>query len=156
MEYLNGGDIFSMLKNLGCLEEDMARVYIAEVVLALEYLHSMYVIHRDLKPDNLLIGPDGHIMLTDFGLSNVQLLIVLGVLCQNSAYSLFPDWQIWTQFLDELPDFDWMRLQNINPSKQVIYASPFFEFAPPPTAATINHFFATFNNMLLSILWISK
>ncbi|WOG96941.1 hypothetical protein DCAR_0416280 [Daucus carota subsp. sativus] len=74
MEYLNGGDLYSLLKNLGCLEEDMARVYIAELVLALEYLHSLNVIHRDLKPDNLLIGPDGHIKLTDFGLSKVGLI----------------------------------------------------------------------------------
>ncbi|KAJ0736599.1 putative protein kinase AGC-MAST family [Helianthus annuus] len=74
MEYLNGGDLFSLLKNLGCLEENMARVYIAELVLALEYLHSLNVIHRDLKPDNLLIGPYGHIKLTDFGLSKVGLI----------------------------------------------------------------------------------
>ncbi|XP_071707900.1 probable serine/threonine protein kinase IRE [Rutidosis leptorrhynchoides] len=74
MEYLNGGDLFSLLRNLGCLEEDMARVYIAELVLALEYLHSLNVIHRDLKPDNLLLGPDGHIKLTDFGLSKVGLI----------------------------------------------------------------------------------
>ncbi|ESW03324.1 hypothetical protein PHAVU_011G004700 [Phaseolus vulgaris] len=74
MEYLNGGDLYSMLRNLGCLDENMARVYIAEVVLALEYLHSLNVIHRDLKPDNLLIGQDGHIKLTDFGLSKVGLI----------------------------------------------------------------------------------
>lgn len=74
MEYLNGGDLFSLLRNLGCLDEDMARVYIAELVLALEYLHSLNVIHRDLKPDNLLIGQDGHIKLTDFGLSRVGLI----------------------------------------------------------------------------------
>ncbi|XAR66150.1 Non-specific serine/threonine protein kinase [Bertholletia excelsa] len=74
MEYLNGGDLYSLLRNLGCLEEDMARIYIAELVLALEYLHSLNVIHRDLKPDNLLIGPDGHIKLTDFGLSKVGLI----------------------------------------------------------------------------------
>ncbi|KAM5557119.1 putative serine/threonine protein kinase IRE [Rosa sericea] len=74
MEYLNGGDLYSLLRNLGCLDEDMARVYIAEVVLALEYLHSLNVIHRDLKPDNLLIGQDGHIKLTDFGLSKVGLI----------------------------------------------------------------------------------
>ncbi|CAI8600463.1 unnamed protein product [Vicia faba] len=74
MEYLNGGDLYSMLRNLGCLDEDMARVYIAEVVLALEYLHTQHIIHRDLKPDNLLIGQDGHIKLTDFGLSKVGLI----------------------------------------------------------------------------------
>ncbi|KAJ4962695.1 hypothetical protein NE237_022634 [Protea cynaroides] len=74
MEYLNGGDLYSLLRNLGCLDEDMARVYIAEVVLALEYLHSLNVIHRDLKPDNLLIAHDGHIKLTDFGLSKVGLI----------------------------------------------------------------------------------
>ncbi|KAJ6387362.1 hypothetical protein OIU78_017143 [Salix suchowensis] len=54
--------------------EDVARVYIAEVVLALEYLHSLRVVHRDLKPDNLLIAHDGHIKLTDFGLSKVGLI----------------------------------------------------------------------------------
>ncbi|KAL3645219.1 hypothetical protein CASFOL_010399 [Castilleja foliolosa] len=86
MEYLNGGDLFSLLKNLGCLEEDMARVYIAEVVLALEYLHSLNVIHRDLKPDNLLIGPDGHIKLTDFGLSKVGLINSTDDLSGPSAF----------------------------------------------------------------------
>ncbi|KAL9256172.1 putative serine/threonine protein kinase IREH1 [Drosera capensis] len=74
MEYLNGGDLYSLLRNLGCLEEDVARVYIAEVVLALEYVHSLNVVHRDLKPDNLLIAHDGHIKLTDFGLSKVGLI----------------------------------------------------------------------------------
>ncbi|KAL9255188.1 putative serine/threonine protein kinase IREH1 [Drosera capensis] len=74
MEYLNGGDLYSLLRNLGCLDEDVARVYIAEVVLALEYLHSLNVVHRDLKPDNLLIAHDGHIKLTDFGLSKVGLI----------------------------------------------------------------------------------
>ncbi|XP_073526065.1 uncharacterized protein [Phyllobates terribilis] len=74
MEYLNGGDLYSLIRNLGCLDEGMARVYIAEIVLALEYVHSLNVIHRDLKPDNLLIGPDGHIKLTDFGLSRVGLI----------------------------------------------------------------------------------
>ncbi|WJX72035.1 putative serine/threonine protein kinase ireh1 [Trifolium repens] len=74
MEYLNGGDLYSLLRNLGCLDEEVARVYIAEVVLALEYLHSLRVVHRDLKPDNLLIAHDGHVKLTDFGLSKVGLI----------------------------------------------------------------------------------
>lgn len=74
MEYLNGGDLYSLLRKLGCLEEHVARVYIAELVLALEYLHSLGIIHRDLKPDNILIARDGHIKLTDFGLSKIGLI----------------------------------------------------------------------------------
>ncbi len=49
MEYIPGGDCFSLLKNMGTLEEEMAKQYIAEVVLALEYLHKCGIIHRDLK-----------------------------------------------------------------------------------------------------------
>lgn len=74
MEYLNGGDLFSLLRNVGCLGEDVARIYIAELVLALEYLHSLGIVHRDLKPDNILIAHDGHIKLTDFGLSKIGLM----------------------------------------------------------------------------------
>ncbi|XP_055833113.1 probable serine/threonine protein kinase IRE4 isoform X2 [Solanum dulcamara] len=74
MEYLNGGDLFSLLKKVGFLEEDVARTYVAELVLALEYLHSLGIVHRDLKPDNILIAQDGHIKLTDFGLSKIGLM----------------------------------------------------------------------------------
>ena len=51
MEYVEGGDVASLLKNVGALPLDMARVYFAETVLALEYIHSYGIIHRDLKPD---------------------------------------------------------------------------------------------------------
>jgi len=71
MEYVSGGDCFSLLRNMNCLDEHVARVYIAETVLALEYCHAQGIIHRDLKPDNLLISDQGHIKLTDFGLSVV-------------------------------------------------------------------------------------
>ncbi|XP_058069080.1 probable serine/threonine protein kinase IRE4 isoform X2 [Magnolia sinica] len=74
MEYLNGGDLYSLLRKVGCLEEDVARIYIAELVLALEYLHSLGIVHRDLKPDNILVAHDGHIKLTDFGLSKIGLI----------------------------------------------------------------------------------
>ncbi|KAJ3703414.1 hypothetical protein LUZ61_007119 [Rhynchospora tenuis] len=74
MEYLNGGDLYSLLRTIGCLDEKNARIYIAELVLALEYLHSLRIIHRDLKPDNILIAGDGHIKLTDFGLSKIGLM----------------------------------------------------------------------------------
>ncbi|KAI5695263.1 hypothetical protein M8J76_010988 [Diaphorina citri] len=74
MEYVEGGDCASLLKNTGPLPADMARFYFAETVLAVEYLHSYGIVHRDLKPDNLLITALGHIKLTDFGLSKMGLM----------------------------------------------------------------------------------
>ncbi|OXC70861.1 hypothetical protein AYX13_00277 [Cryptococcus neoformans] len=74
MEYLNGGDCASLVKTLGGLSEDWARNYTAEVVLGLEYLHKRNIVHRDIKPDNLLIDARGHLKLTDFGLSRIGLL----------------------------------------------------------------------------------
>ncbi|OCU02454.1 hypothetical protein XELAEV_18008218mg [Xenopus laevis] len=74
MEYVEGGDCATLLKNIGPLPVDMARMYFAETVLALEYLHNYGIVHRDLKPDNLLVTSMGHIKLTDFGLSKVGLM----------------------------------------------------------------------------------
>ncbi|KAJ3414329.1 hypothetical protein HDV05_006697 [Chytridiales sp. JEL 0842] len=66
MEYLIGGDLSSLLSTFGVFEEDMARMYAAEVVLALEYLHNSGITHRDLKPDS-------HVKLSDFGLSRITI-----------------------------------------------------------------------------------
>nr|XP_025037569.1 microtubule-associated serine/threonine-protein kinase 2 isoform X3 [Pelodiscus sinensis] len=74
MEYVEGGDCATLLKNIGALPVDMTRMYFAETVLALEYLHTYGIVHRDLKPDNLLITSMGHIKLTDFGLSKIGLM----------------------------------------------------------------------------------
>ncbi|XP_070194512.1 microtubule-associated serine/threonine-protein kinase 3-like isoform X2 [Littorina saxatilis] len=74
MEYVEGGDSATLLKNVGSLPLDLARMYFAETVLALEYLHNYGIVHRDLKPDNLLITALGHIKLTDFGLSKIGLM----------------------------------------------------------------------------------
>lgn len=68
MEFLPGGDFMTLLMRKDILSEDESRFYIAEIVSAIETVHNMNYIHRDLKPDNILIDKDGHIKLTDFGL----------------------------------------------------------------------------------------
>ena len=70
---MSGGDFGSILKYFIRLDEEIAKPYIAEVVLAIEYLHSINIIHRDIKPDNILLDKKGHIKLADFGLSEVGL-----------------------------------------------------------------------------------
>eukprot|EP01105_Mastigella_eilhardi_P003832 TRINITY_DN1499_c0_g1_i14.p1 TRINITY_DN1499_c0_g1~~TRINITY_DN1499_c0_g1_i14.p1 ORF type:complete len:1190 (-),score=288.56 TRINITY_DN1499_c0_g1_i14:2160-5687(-) len=74
MEYCIGGDVASYLSNVGFMEEHMAKVYIAEITLALEYLHNLKYVHRDLKPENILINSQGHLRLTDFGLSRIGVI----------------------------------------------------------------------------------
>jgi serine/threonine protein kinase len=69
LEYLPGGDLMTVLERRKVLPEATARFFIGEIALALQSIHSLNVIHRDIKPDNVLIGEDGHIKLTDFGLS---------------------------------------------------------------------------------------
>lgn len=69
LDYCPGGEFFHYLRRAKRLREEHAAIYIAEVVLALEYLHRMNIIYRDLKPENILIDEEGHVRLTDFGLS---------------------------------------------------------------------------------------
>lgn len=61
MEYLIGGDLSSVLSAFGYFDEQMTRIYAAEVSLALEYLQNNGIVHRDLKPDNMLLTKEGHI-----------------------------------------------------------------------------------------------
>lgn len=68
MEYIPGGDMMSLLIKLGTFPEHLALFYTAELVCAIDSVHRMGFIHRDIKPDNILIDVDGHIKLTDFGL----------------------------------------------------------------------------------------
>ena len=68
MDYIPGGDMMSLLIKLGTFPEHLALFYTAELVMAIESVHKMRFIHRDIKPDNILIDIDGHIKLTDFGL----------------------------------------------------------------------------------------
>ncbi|KAA3488803.1 serine/threonine-protein kinase tricorner-like [Gossypium australe] len=68
MEYLPGGDIMTLLMREDILSEDVARFYVAESILAIHSIHQHNYIHRDIKPDNLILDRNGHLKLSDFGL----------------------------------------------------------------------------------------
>eukprot|EP00079_Xenopus_tropicalis_P011784 XP_002938044.2 PREDICTED: serine/threonine-protein kinase MRCK beta isoform X4 [Xenopus tropicalis] len=68
MDYYVGGDLLTLLSKFeDRLPEDMARFYLAEMVLAIHSIHQLHYVHRDIKPDNVLLDMNGHIRLADFG-----------------------------------------------------------------------------------------
>jgi Serine/threonine protein kinase len=69
MEYLPGGDLMALLIKYQIFSEDITRFYAAEMIMAIEAIHNLGFIHRDIKPDNILIDREGHVKLADFGLS---------------------------------------------------------------------------------------
>jgi len=68
MEFLPGGDMMTLLMKKDILSEEAAQFYMAETALAIEYIHELGFIHRDIKPDNILLDSRGHVKLSDFGL----------------------------------------------------------------------------------------
>ena len=72
MDFLPGGDFMSLLIKKDTLTEIEARFYLAELILSVDAVHKMKCIHRDLKPDNILIDKNGHLKLSDFGLSIIS------------------------------------------------------------------------------------
>ena len=66
-----GGELFNHLKQERMFSEEKARIYGAEILLALECLHANNIIYRDLKPENVLVDADGHLKLIDFGISKI-------------------------------------------------------------------------------------
>lgn len=69
MDYCKGGDLGHVLQREKRFPEDRARIYVSEILLAIEELHKHEIIYRDLKPDNIVLDENGHALLTDFGLS---------------------------------------------------------------------------------------
>jgi serine/threonine protein kinase len=71
LEYFPGGDFFRFLRSRERLSPTQASFYAAQVTLIFEYLHSLSVVYRDLKPENLLMGSDGYLRLADFGFAKI-------------------------------------------------------------------------------------
>merc|ERR550525_2043175 len=69
MEYCAGGDLMTILMRDDILSEDDTRFYMSELAQAIQSVHNLKFVHRDLKPDNVLISSTGHVKLTDFGLA---------------------------------------------------------------------------------------
>lgn len=69
LDFVCGGELFRYLRAARQFTNDMSLFYAAEIVMALDYLHTLNIIYRDLKPENILLDMDGHIRITDFGFS---------------------------------------------------------------------------------------
>lgn len=69
LEWMPGGDLAWIMKRCGRISKDAARAVVAELVFGLGYLHENEIVHRDVKPNNILVDRDGHVKLTDFGLA---------------------------------------------------------------------------------------
>lgn len=87
MEYLPGGDIMTLLMREDTLSEDVARFYIAESILAIHSIHQYSYVHRDIKPDNLILDKNGHLKLSDFGLCKTLDTKYSSILSENEDLS---------------------------------------------------------------------
>uniref|UniRef100_A0A803N1Z7 non-specific serine/threonine protein kinase n=1 Tax=Chenopodium quinoa TaxID=63459 RepID=A0A803N1Z7_CHEQI len=85
MEYLSGGDMMTLLMREDILTEKVAKFYIAQSVLAVESIHKHNYIHRDIKPDNLLLDKSGHMKLSDFGLCKPLDCATLSTINENES-----------------------------------------------------------------------
>lgn len=85
MDYIEGGELFSLLRKSQRFPNPVAKFYAAEVILALEYLHGHDIIYRDLKPENILLDRNGHIKITDFGFAK-EVSTVTWTLCGTPDY----------------------------------------------------------------------
>merc|ERR1719361_2512571 len=106
MEYCGGGDLMGLLIKKDILSESHTRFYMSELAAAIHYVHELGYVHRDLKPDNVLISNEGHIRLSDFGLAKSF---------QSSNDQQLGNWQ---QFVATLKQGDIEKMKKDDDKKQ--------------------------------------
>lgn len=119
LDYEGGGTLFFHLKKKRRFTEQEIIFYAAEIILAIEYLHSKKIIYRDLKPENVLLSQDGHIKLADFGLAKKltnfgNSMIKRNLLHQNSV---FTNETFEPQKPASLGQHNHLRIQKLKPEK---------------------------------------
>lgn len=138
MSFVNGGELFHHLQREGKFDEYRSRFYAAELLCALEHLHSFNVVYRDLKPENILLDYTGHIALCDFGLCKLNMSesektntfcgtpeYIAPELLESQGYTKTVDW--WTlgvllyEMMTGLPPF---YDENVNVMYQRILMDP--------------------------------
>ncbi|KAG8850049.1 AGC protein kinase Gad8 [Tulasnella sp. 330] len=138
MSFVNGGELFYHLQREGKFDQNRSRFYAAELLCALEHLHSFNVIYRDLKPENILLDYTGHIALCDFGLCKLNMSekektntfcgtpeYIAPELLESQGYTKTVDW--WTlgvllyEMMTGLPPF---YDENVNTMYQRILSDP--------------------------------
>lgn len=122
LDYVQGGELFSRLREERKFAEERARFYIAELAHAIGYLHSMGICHRDLKPENILFDKDGYVKLTDFGLVKEQMTkeATTSTFCGTPEY-LAPEMVSGNAYDNNV---DWWALGTL--SYEMLYGVPPF------------------------------
>ena len=124
MEFIQGGELFFHLHRETRFDDEKTSFYIAELILALNFLHKNKIIYRDIKPENILLDIDGHIKLTDFGLSricsgnNEKVFTICG-----TPFYIAPEIMLKKGYNDAV---DWWSLGCL--MYEMLYGKPLFNF----------------------------